>query len=150
MHAQILKEAKYRLKTALGVSDEYYQHCTTFPIYGSGQGATNSLGIWLTICSTIRDIVKQSANGAEFISSDNAIALVLAILGFVDNVTNQVNRFTGNQVTTSQLLSKTREDGQLWSILLWLTGGSLELNECSYYVIYFLFYPDGTPQMQMQ
>jgi len=55
-HAQTLEQAKYRLKTALGVSEEYYQACTTFPIYGSGQGATKSLGIWLTISSTIGDI----------------------------------------------------------------------------------------------
>eukprot|EP00957_Ditylum_brightwellii_P174930 13319954-Ditylum_brightwellii.AAC.1 len=70
VHAQTLKEAKYRLKTALGVSNEYYQHCTTFLIYSSGQEATNSPGIWLTICSTIGDIYEQSANGAEFISPD--------------------------------------------------------------------------------
>eukprot|EP00957_Ditylum_brightwellii_P066663 5059095-Ditylum_brightwellii.AAC.1 len=97
VHAQRLEQAKYRLKTALGISKEYYQHCTTFPIYGSGQGATNSLGIWLTIRSTIGDIYEQSANGAEFISPDKATTLVLAILGFVDNVTNQVNEFTDNQ-----------------------------------------------------
>eukprot|EP00957_Ditylum_brightwellii_P188888 14378333-Ditylum_brightwellii.AAC.1 len=83
--------------TGEGVSDKYYQHCTTFPIYGSGQGATNSLGIWLTITSTIRETYEQSANGDEFISPDNAITLVLAILGFMDDVTNQVNEFTDNQ-----------------------------------------------------
>eukprot|EP00957_Ditylum_brightwellii_P046213 3506599-Ditylum_brightwellii.AAC.1 len=95
---------------ALGVSNEYYQHCTTFPIYGSEQGATNSLDIWLTISSTVGVIYEQSANGEEFISPDKAIALVFAILGFVDYVANQVNVFTDNQVTTLQLLSKMRED----------------------------------------
>eukprot|EP00957_Ditylum_brightwellii_P065411 4961982-Ditylum_brightwellii.AAC.1 len=43
-----------------------------------------------------------------------------------------------------------REDGQLWSIIFWLTGGLLELNKRSYHVIHFLFYPNGTPQMQLQ
>eukprot|EP00957_Ditylum_brightwellii_P036999 2801565-Ditylum_brightwellii.AAC.1 len=42
VHAQTLKKAKYRLKTALGVSNEYYQHFITFPIYSSSQGATKS------------------------------------------------------------------------------------------------------------
>eukprot|EP00957_Ditylum_brightwellii_P003897 296627-Ditylum_brightwellii.AAC.1 len=55
IHAQTLEQANHRLKTSLGVSKEYYQHCTIFPIYGSGQGDTNSLGIWLTISSTIGD-----------------------------------------------------------------------------------------------
>eukprot|EP00957_Ditylum_brightwellii_P203938 15336846-Ditylum_brightwellii.AAC.2 len=45
VHAQMLEQAKYILKIALGVSKEYYQHFTTFPTCGSGQGATNSLGI---------------------------------------------------------------------------------------------------------
>eukprot|EP00957_Ditylum_brightwellii_P186926 14234893-Ditylum_brightwellii.AAC.1 len=31
-------EAKFKLKTALGVSDDYYRHCKMFPIYGTGQG----------------------------------------------------------------------------------------------------------------
>eukprot|EP00957_Ditylum_brightwellii_P178300 13579755-Ditylum_brightwellii.AAC.1 len=43
-----------------------------------------------------------------------------------------------------------REDRQLWSMLLWLTGSLLELNKWSYHVIHFLFYPDGTPQKQLQ
>eukprot|EP00957_Ditylum_brightwellii_P156761 11931476-Ditylum_brightwellii.AAC.1 len=144
----MLEQVKYTLKTALGVSKEYYQHCKTFPIYGSGQGATNSSSIWLTISFTIGDIYEQLGNGIEFISPDKAIAFVLAILGFMDNITIQVNMFTDNQVTLLQLLSKMRDDGQLWSILLWLTGGLLELNKYSYHVIQFLLYPDGTPQMQ--
>eukprot|EP00957_Ditylum_brightwellii_P041249 3122976-Ditylum_brightwellii.AAC.1 len=42
VHATTLKQANFFLKTALGVSDEYYQHCKLYPIYSSGQGATNS------------------------------------------------------------------------------------------------------------
>jgi hypothetical protein len=29
------KEAKYKLKRVLGVSDHYYTHCEFFPIYGT-------------------------------------------------------------------------------------------------------------------
>eukprot|EP00957_Ditylum_brightwellii_P202934 15332488-Ditylum_brightwellii.AAC.1 len=35
VHAQTLKEAKYRLKTALGVRNKYYQHCITWQQSGS-------------------------------------------------------------------------------------------------------------------
>jgi hypothetical protein len=38
-------------------------------------------------------------------------------------------------------------DSQLWALLLWLTGGLLELQKCSYHVIHFNFKPDGTPQL---
>eukprot|EP00957_Ditylum_brightwellii_P118218 9016828-Ditylum_brightwellii.AAC.1 len=89
IHATTLEKAKYRLKTALGVSEGYYSHCKTFLIYGSGQGATNSPHTWLVISSTICDIYEQSAHGAEFVSPDQGISILLAILEFVDDVNNQ-------------------------------------------------------------
>eukprot|EP00957_Ditylum_brightwellii_P087134 6631496-Ditylum_brightwellii.AAC.1 len=33
VHATILAEAKFKPKTALGVSNDFYQHCEAFPIY---------------------------------------------------------------------------------------------------------------------
>eukprot|EP00957_Ditylum_brightwellii_P209498 15361996-Ditylum_brightwellii.AAC.1 len=73
----------------LGVSDDYYTHCELFPIYGSGQGATNLSHIWLAIRSTICDIYNEYAKGEEFVSPDQAIQVLLAILGFVDDMNNQ-------------------------------------------------------------
>eukprot|EP00957_Ditylum_brightwellii_P132840 10130080-Ditylum_brightwellii.AAC.1 len=93
VHATTLEKAKYRLKTALGVSDGYYSHCKTFLIYGSGQDATNSPQIWLVISSTICDIYEQSANGAEFVSPDQ-----------------DVNKFWNNKVTVQELLQNMQRD----------------------------------------
>eukprot|EP00957_Ditylum_brightwellii_P119723 9134623-Ditylum_brightwellii.AAC.1 len=89
VHANTLEEAKYQLKTALDISDDYYTHCELFPIYGSGQGATNAPHIWLAIISTICDIYNEHAKGAEFISPDQAIQVLLAMFGFIDDVTNR-------------------------------------------------------------
>eukprot|EP00957_Ditylum_brightwellii_P192512 14658037-Ditylum_brightwellii.AAC.1 len=69
-HATTLEKAKYHLKTALGVSDEYYQHCHLYPIYGSVQGATNSPQTWLITSSTPYDMFDESAHGATFVSPD--------------------------------------------------------------------------------
>jgi hypothetical protein len=44
--ATTLEECKYKLKTLLGISNEYYKHCKIFPIYGTGQGSGNSPAIW--------------------------------------------------------------------------------------------------------
>jgi hypothetical protein len=38
VHARTLQEARYLLKTQLGISEESYSHCRAFPIYGTGQG----------------------------------------------------------------------------------------------------------------
>ena len=77
----------------MGVSDDYCTHCELYPIYGSGQGATNMPHIWLAINSTICDIYDEHAKGAKCVSPDQAIRVVLAILRFIDDMTNQVNMF---------------------------------------------------------
>eukprot|EP00957_Ditylum_brightwellii_P173845 13235002-Ditylum_brightwellii.AAC.1 len=93
VHATTLEEAKYWLKTTLGVSDSYYFHCQIYPIYDSGQSVTNSPQIRLVISLTICNIYEASTHGAEFTSPDQVVSIMLAILGFVDNTTNQVTIF---------------------------------------------------------
>ena len=68
-----LAEAKYVLKSQLGVSETFFKHCELFPIYGSGQGAGNSPGIWCCISSVIFDLYEVEANGASFWSPDKKI-----------------------------------------------------------------------------
>eukprot|EP00957_Ditylum_brightwellii_P006625 502949-Ditylum_brightwellii.AAC.1 len=41
-----------------------------------------------------------------------------------------------------------QEDVQLWSDLIWLTGGLLELDKCLYHFIWYAFLHNGTPVMQ--
>jgi hypothetical protein len=53
VHARTLQEARYLLKTKLGVSNEFYSHCRAFPIYGTGQGSGNSPMIWCFISSML-------------------------------------------------------------------------------------------------
>eukprot|EP00957_Ditylum_brightwellii_P103682 7899411-Ditylum_brightwellii.AAC.1 len=47
VHGKTLQEARYTLKTAMGVSQDLYSHSKMYPIYGSGQGVMNSPNIWL-------------------------------------------------------------------------------------------------------
>ena len=50
-----LKEAKYYLRTKLGVSEGFISHSEVYPIYGTGQGSGNSPVYWLFISSTLFD-----------------------------------------------------------------------------------------------
>eukprot|EP00957_Ditylum_brightwellii_P193115 14703668-Ditylum_brightwellii.AAC.1 len=122
VHATILAEAKLKLKTALGVSDDYYQHCEMFPIYGTGQGSTNSPTIWLIISSTLIDIHEELSNGATFSDRLKEIEVHIPLVGFVDDVTGQTNNFYNENVTPATLIHLMQEDAQVWSDLLWLTG----------------------------
>ena len=45
INGNTLQQAKYVLKTQLGVSENVYKHSELFPIHGSGQGAGNSPGV---------------------------------------------------------------------------------------------------------
>eukprot|EP00957_Ditylum_brightwellii_P054001 4090237-Ditylum_brightwellii.AAC.1 len=97
----------------LGVSKESDSCIKFYPIYGSGQGVTDSLAIWLVISSTMYDIYEQDATRANFISPDGVHSVLLAILGFVDDVTNQVKTFSDNGITVQQLLHVMKKDIQL-------------------------------------
>jgi hypothetical protein len=50
------------------------------------------------------------------------------MVGFVDDSTGQVNHFAANiQPTPDALAELMKIDAQLWSDLLWVSGGRLEL-----------------------
>eukprot|EP00957_Ditylum_brightwellii_P161265 12278577-Ditylum_brightwellii.AAC.1 len=64
----------------LGISKDHYSHLEYFPIYGSGQGTTNSPQILLVISSAINNVCEISATGVESVSSDRVYKVLLAIL----------------------------------------------------------------------
>ena len=136
-----MKEARYRLKTALGITDEFYQHCDIFPLYGTGQGSTNSPMIWVIISSNLFFCHETHGIGATFESPDRSMTVHFHMVGFVDNSTGQVNHFLeDNQPTLDTLVQSMAKDAQLWNMLLHTSGGKLEIPKCSYHIIYFEFW----------
>eukprot|EP00957_Ditylum_brightwellii_P094149 7168106-Ditylum_brightwellii.AAC.1 len=55
VHAKTPEEAKFKLKTALGVSESFDTHSQVFLIYSTGQGIINLPMIMLIISSTLFD-----------------------------------------------------------------------------------------------
>jgi len=147
--AKTLQEAKYKLKTMLGVSEEYYQHCEFFPIYGTGQGSGNSPAIWCVISSVLFEAHSAQSFGATYESPDKLQTIRISMVGFVDDSTGQVNAFLEDvQPNIDVLLQRMRYDAQLWNDLLWTSGGELELNKCSYQVMNWEFTTIGEPSLQ--
>jgi hypothetical protein len=145
VNAKTLKEARFHLKTALGISDKFYSHCHAYPIYGTGQGSGHSPFIWCFVSSTFFDCHQAQAHGAIFKSPHHTKSLHITMVGFVDDGTGKVNNFLQDQQPEPKILLKAiTHDAQLWSNLLWLSGGLLELRKCSYHFLYFHFQPDGT------
>jgi len=92
VHAKTLEDARYKLRTAKGISELEYSHCPAFPLHGSGQGAGNSPCIWLLISLTLFDLHEQHAHRALFSSPDGTQQVPLTMVGFVDDSTGTCNR----------------------------------------------------------
>ena len=144
-----LQEVKYHLKTQLGVTDEYYQHCTISPIYGTGQGSGNSPTVWLVVSSILFRCYSATANGARFESPDGSVIIDLYRVGFVDDTCCYVNLFRRDTPPDPiELIQLLQHDSQLWSDLLWKSGGALELPKCTYHYSQYDFAVDGTPYLR--
>jgi hypothetical protein len=144
--ARTLKAARYKLKTMLGVTDEWYSHTNESPIYGTGQGSGNSPTIWCFVNFVLFDTFKSKANGALFESPDRQLSLRLYMIGFVDDSSGQVNAFDEHpQPTPDEFIRRMKQDGQLWNDILWSSGGDLNLGKCSYHHIHYSFSDDGEP-----
>eukprot|EP00957_Ditylum_brightwellii_P005071 385453-Ditylum_brightwellii.AAC.1 len=69
------------------------------------------------------------------------------MVGFVDDTTGQTNNFENNNATLKELIEQMTKDAQIWSDLLWISGGLLELDKCLYHLINYVFLEDSTPVM---
>ena len=147
VQGKTLEEAKYHLKTKLGVSDDFIQHSKAYPIYGTGQGSGNSPTYWLFISSTLFDMYDRSASGSKYASPDNTVSLILRAIGFVDDVRTTTNAFDDNTITLETLTQTAARNAQMWHDILSTTNQALELSKCGYHIIAYDFQPDGTPTL---
>jgi hypothetical protein len=144
INAKTLEEAKYVLKTQLGVSESFYRHSTFLPIYGSGQGAGNSPGLWCCISSVLFDLYEEKAHGAFFQSPDGTVSVRVYMIGFVDDTSGSINDFMlPKSASLNHYVNKATEDAQRWNDILALSGGALEDTKCSYHFLFYEFTISG-------
>ena len=146
VHAKTLQEAKFKLKTQKGVSESWYSHCTAFPIHGTGQGSGNSPVIWCFVSSILFDCHNQKAHGIVFSSPNRQVVARMSMVGFVDDSTTITGCDQDNEdQTANKLIERMQHDAQLWSDLLWCSGGKLELPKCSFHILHYNYHNSGEP-----
>ena len=151
LHGHILQRTEYQIKTAMGVSEASYRNDPSRPLYGTGQGAGNSPAIWLLISSLLFDAYDEKANGASFRTQDGTITVHMGLSGFVDDTTTVTNKFwPQSEPGMEALLNQLRDDAQLWTDLLHISGGKLEIPKCSYHALHFKFHGNGTPYVSTE
>ena len=146
-NASTLLHAKYRIRTDLGLADESYSHCQSYPIYGTGQGSGNSPAIWCFLSSILYDSYDGNAFKACYSFPDKSSNIELGMIGFVDDSNGQTNRFLEdeNDLSRQSVIQQVKANAQLWSNLLSTSGGALELTKCSYHVMAWQFSGRGSP-----
>jgi hypothetical protein len=88
-----LEEASYHVRTDAGVLEEGYWHNADFPIFGTGQGSSNSPAIWCFISSLLYQCYDNLAVPALYCSLDKNGRVDLGMVGFVDDSNGQTNAF---------------------------------------------------------
>ena len=147
MNAETLRAAKYRLKTETGMADKGYTHeDEVHPIYGTGQGSTNSPAIWCFISSTLFDCYDELAHTAEYFDPTHNLEIEVGMTGFVDDCGGQTTERCLDPVENHERLrARVEHNAQAWTNLLSASGGALELTKCSCHMVEWQFSIQGAP-----
>ena len=140
---ELLKVARYAIKTGIGISEETYQHSDESPAFGSGQGSAASAQGWGKLVSKLFDIHDKYGHGSKYADPWRLFNAIIGMLGFVDdnNITNNGEKWE----TVNDIIIRTQQDAQLWNDLLRATGGALNLDKCFAQVLAFQFGLNGAP-----
>ncbi|OEU17034.1 hypothetical protein FRACYDRAFT_239635 [Fragilariopsis cylindrus CCMP1102] len=140
---ELLRVARYAIKTGIGISKETYQHSDESPAFGSGQGSGASAQGWTKLVSKLFDLHDKYGHGCKYADPWRLYNAIIGMLGFVDdnNITNNGEPWE----TVTDIIIRTQHDAQLWNDLLRATGGALNLDKCFAQVLAFQFGLNGAP-----
>ena len=90
----LLRYAKYTIKTANGLSKETYSHSIELPVFGSGQGSTVSATGLGKLVSIALDMHDKQRSGSQYSDPEGTFKTIIGMLGFVDD--NKISSTGGN------------------------------------------------------
>jgi hypothetical protein len=136
---ELLRVARYAIKTGIGISKETYQHSDESPAFGSGQGSAALAQGWTKLVSTLFDIHDKYGYGCEYgceyADPWKLYSAIIGMLGFVDD--NNIANNGEPWETVNDTIIRTQHDALLWNDLLRATGGALNLHKCFAQVLAF-------------
>ena len=133
---------EFFVKTKFGISDGSYTFSPDIKVWGLGQGIGWSGARWILTSSTIAKAMEHRTYGLKLYSPDSRVSIQKLLDMFGDD-TSQIC----NNSTHLPLLEQTRENVQLHSHLVFVTGGLIALDKCSFYHVKFDFDENGKPRM---
>ena len=107
----LLRYAKYAIKTGNGVSKDTYSHSSELPVFGSGQGSTVSATGWGKLVSIALDLHDKQQFGSQYRDPEGIFTTIVGMLGFVDN--NNICNTGEKHESIEEVIKRTQHDAQL-------------------------------------
>ena len=147
-HAGVLSSMRYTVKTTFGISELYIQSTPGSFLFGTGQGSGASPAIWLMLSAVLLKTLKDLSPRGMFYMSPDGIQMVHRCSdAFVDDTQNGLTDAHLRQSWSfEQIFKNLTEMAQTWEQLLHCSRGALELNKCSYYILYWTW-KKGLPSL---
>lgn len=137
---KFIESQQYHVRSAYGVSPDFYQFTSSSPTQGSGQGLSWAGPRWTNTGSNISDVMAKTNTGMTFTDPTGEISVNKRDDFFVDDTATGVSE---NNITDNQtVLQHLEHDGQKHALLLFATGHMLALYKCLFY--YSVFKLSGT------
>jgi hypothetical protein len=149
IQGDMLKHARYFIKTGLSVSNKSYSHSDEARIDGTGQGSGGSPTVWGFNSSVYFHLQSKLSTSATYHSATGKESLTIHMTGFVDDNNLQTNEDAYfHEPNTSGIISQMNHDGQVWHNTLWASSGALSLGKCQYHLMEWQFVMSGAPVLQ--
>ena len=144
MHADALQFMRYAVKTVYGISESNYMGTIFEPLFGTGQGSGASPAAWLTLMIVLMQTLDRLVpERMRFTSPTHEHSRLMdafvddTALGFTDSVI----------MSCPEMIQRLGEISQIWERLLFFSRGALNLNKCSWYIMYWEW-KDGRPALR--
>jgi hypothetical protein len=147
VEGRTLAVAKYHLKTRLGISESYIQHCKAHPIFGVGQGSSTAAFKWLFMSSTLVYIYDSMATGAKYVKINAGLEMFMKTVAYVDDDQKSFNMFDRPNSSMQDLADIATKESQTWNDLLLVCNQALELLKCGYHAVEYNFDAHGEPKI---
>ena len=163
MTTEVLENVIHKIKTAYGISEEFYSNTQESPIHGVGQGSQNGPSLWGVTSSITFRAADRLSKGLTYVNPcydipNRAISRSRKLDGFIDDVTGWFNRMLQElrlqypklvlpDLPVSELALGMQQDATNWQTLLNISGGKLAVAKCLYYLGHWRWSKDGIPEM---
>ena len=130
-----IENQRYHVRSAFGVSENFYKFEPDSPTQGSGQGLSWAGPRWTNTGSNISDIMNRCNTGMTFQDPTGSIKIHKCSDFFVDDTASGV--LANNITDGGNALQALQQDEQKHALLLSAIGHMLALYKCLFYFYFF-------------